>query len=152
MDRDYRREALKKVNPKAIAKTSLPDNDREYSLYELAIITRAAPARILGLKNKGHLGIGADADVAIYEKNANKEKMFEAPRYVIKGGEVIIEDGQFRREVFGKTLYVAPAYDRAIEKDVREFFKKYYTIEFENYGMQADHCLPNLQEIAAIGK
>ena len=59
MDREYRREALKKVNPKSIAKTVLPDLDREYSLSEIAVITRAAPARILGLKNKGHLGVGA---------------------------------------------------------------------------------------------
>ena len=32
--------------------------DRQYTLSEIAIITRAGPARILGLKNKGHLGPG----------------------------------------------------------------------------------------------
>jgi formylmethanofuran dehydrogenase subunit A len=147
MDREFRREALRKVNPKAIAKTSLPDHDREYSLFEIAIITRAAPARILGLMNKGHLGIGADADITIYDTNDDKEKMFNHPRYVIKEGEVIVEDGHIREESYGKTIYVVPAYDREIEKDIRLFFKKYYTIEFENYPVQAEHYLPRPQEI-----
>ena len=35
-------------------------------LSEIAIITSAGPARALGLKQKGHLGVGADGDVTIY--------------------------------------------------------------------------------------
>ena len=31
----------------------------------VAVITRASPARLLGLKNKGHLGVGADADITL---------------------------------------------------------------------------------------
>ena len=148
MDKEHRREALKKVNPKAIAKTSLPDHDREYSLSEIAIITRAAPARILGLKIKGHLGIGADADVTVYDKNEDKEKMFASPRYVIKEGQVLVEEGHIRRETYGRTLYVSPRYDSSIEKDIRDFFDKYYTIEFENYPVQLAHYLPRPEEIA----
>ena len=148
MDKEHRREALKKVNPKAIAKTTLPDHDREYSLFEIAIITRAAPARILGLKNKGHLGIGADADVTVYDKNEDKEKMFASPRYVIKEGQVLVEEGHIRRETYGRTLYVSPRYDSSIEKDIRDFFDKYYTIEFENYPVQLEHYLPRPQVIA----
>jgi formylmethanofuran dehydrogenase subunit A len=148
MDREYRREALKKVNPRAIAKTILPDLDREYSLFEIAIITRAAPARILGLKDKGHLGIGADADIAIYDKNDDKEKMFSVPRYVIKEGVVLAEDGEIRRETYGKTLFVSPQYDPDVEKDIRQYFDKYYTVEFENYPVQLEHYLPRRREIA----
>jgi formylmethanofuran dehydrogenase subunit A len=147
MDREHRREALKKVNPKAIARTTLPDQDREYTLFEIAIITRAAPARILGLQNKGHLGIGADADVTIYEKREDKERMFACPRYVIKEGRVLVEDGEIRQELFGKTLFVSPEYDPAVEKDIRDYFEKYYTIEFENYPVQMEHYLPRPQEI-----
>ena len=150
MDREYRREVLKKVNPRAVAKTTLPDQDREYSLFEIAIITRAGPARILGLKNKGHLGVGADADITIYDKNEDKEKMFASPRYVIKEGLVLVEDGHIRQENYGKTLFVSPGYDPAVEKDIREFFDKYYTIEFENYPVQTEHYLPRPQEIAVI--
>ncbi len=148
MDREYRRETLKRVNPKAIAKSSLPDQNREYSLYEIAIITRAGPARILGLKNKGCLSIGADADIAIYDKNEDKEKMFACPRYVIKEGQVLVEEGHIRREIFGKSLYVSPKYDPAVEKDIREFFKRYYTVQFENYPVQLEPYLPRPCEVA----
>jgi formylmethanofuran dehydrogenase subunit A len=149
MDREYRREALKRVHPKSIAKTVLPDLDREYSLFEIAIITRAAPARILGLKNKGHLGVGADADVTIYDKDDDREKMFSTPRYVIKEGVVLVEDREIRQETYGKTLYVFPQYDPHVEKYIREYFSKYYTVEFENYPVQMDYYLPRRQEIAA---
>jgi formylmethanofuran dehydrogenase subunit A len=148
MDREYRREAMKKVNQKAILKTALPDLDREYSLYEIAIITRAAPARILGLKNKGHLGIGADADITVYDKNDDQEEMFSVPRYVIKEGEIIVEDGTILQETFGRTYHVAPGYDAAVENDIREYFRKYYTIEFENYPVQLEHYLPRHREIS----
>jgi formylmethanofuran dehydrogenase subunit A len=147
MDREHRREALKKVNPKAISRTTLPDQDREYTLFEIAIITRAAPARILGLRNKGHLGIGADADVTVYDKHEDKELMFACPRYVIKEGNVLVENGEIRQEFFGKTLFVSPEYDPAVEKDIRDYFEKYYTIEFENYPVQMEHYLPRPREI-----
>jgi formylmethanofuran dehydrogenase subunit A len=150
MDREYRRERLKTVNLKAIGKTTLPDHDREYSLFEIAIITRAAPARILGLNNKGHLGIGADADVTIYDKQDDKEQMFACPRYVIKEGIVLVEEGHIRQETFGRTLYVSPRYDPAIEKDIRDFFDKYYTVEFENYPVQLEHYLPRPKQIATV--
>lgn len=147
MDRHYRREAMKKANPKAVAKTTLPDQDREYSLFEIAIITRAAPARILGLRRKGHLGIGADADVTIYDKHADKEKMFSSPRYVIKEGEILVEEGHIRQETYGRTLFVSPNYDPSVEKDIRDYFEKYYTVQFENYPVQLEHYLPRPQEI-----
>src|SRR5207248_9283662 len=84
MDRTYRQEVLKRVHPRVLERSTLKDLDREYSLYEIAVITRAGPARILGLKNKGRLGPGADADVTVYTPGPDKRAMFELPRYVIK--------------------------------------------------------------------
>jgi hypothetical protein len=38
------------------------------------MVTRAGQVKVLGLKGKGHLGVGADADVASYKiKRALKE-------------------------------------------------------------------------------
>ena len=79
---------------------------------EICIITRSGPARMLGLKHKGHLGPGADADVTIYTPDDNKQTMFELPRFVIKAGRVIVEQGEIREPTVGKTLHVAPDYDR----------------------------------------
>ena len=61
MDREFRREWLDKLNPRVRRHTTLHELDREYTLEEIAIITRAGQARALGLTDKGHLGAGADA-------------------------------------------------------------------------------------------
>lgn len=151
MDREFRREALKRVNQKAIAGTCLPDIDREYSLGEIATITRGAPARILGLERKGHLGVGADADISIYARSgdkSNKEEMFARPRFVIKDGEIVVEDGRLRCGIPGRTFCVAPEYDRAIEKDLKEFFREQYTIAFENYPVRVERYAHRPERIA----
>ena len=59
-------------------------------------MTRAAPARILGLADRGHLGVGAAADVVLYEPHADPEAMFAKPRYVFKDGEVVAERGEIK--------------------------------------------------------
>jgi formylmethanofuran dehydrogenase subunit A len=133
MDRTYRQDALKKCPPQVVERSTLAELDREYTLGEIAIITRAGPARILGLVNKGHLGPGADADITIYTPHENKEIMFETPRIVIKSGRVMIEDGEIRDPFIGKTLHVAPEYDRDVEADIQEWFEKYYSIRWRNY-------------------
>jgi formylmethanofuran dehydrogenase subunit A len=133
MDRTYRQDILKTVHPAVRENTALRDMDREYSLNEIAIVTRAGPARILGLPQKGHLGPGADADVTIYVSHENREQMFSLPRYVIKSGTVVVEDGEIREDLQGKTIHVAPEYDRAIESDIAEWFEQYYSVRFRNY-------------------
>ena len=71
MDEKFRHEEMKRVNQKALLKCSLPELKREYTLNEIAIITRAGPAKALGLESKGHLGVGADADITIYDVKKN---------------------------------------------------------------------------------
>jgi formylmethanofuran dehydrogenase subunit A len=66
MSKKAREYLLKTSHKKATSGSTLSDIDRELTFNEIAIMTRAAAARLLGLKDKGHLGIGADADVAIY--------------------------------------------------------------------------------------
>ena len=139
MDREYRREMLRTVNAKALAKTTLPDLDREYTLSEVAIVTRAAPARLLGLARKGHLGLGADADIAILHPGPDWQQVFSAPRYVIKDGAVVVEDGEIREPHDGRTYHVEPAYDAAILPELRKWFADFYTIEFENYPVEPEY-------------
>ncbi len=133
MDRTYRQDMLKAVPAKVREQSVLAELDREYSLSEIAIITRAAPARILGLKHKGHLGPGADADITIYTPDANQETMFELPRHVIKSGRIMVEHGEIREEIYGKTLHVAPEYDRDVEPDIQKWFEESYSIQWRNY-------------------
>ena len=112
MDREFRNEQIGRVNKKAMRRTMLLDDlDREYTLEEIAIITRAGPARLLGLRDKGHLGVGADADITIYDDREDREAMFEAPRYVIKDGRAVVEDGELREAGPGRLLRVGAEYD-----------------------------------------
>lgn len=139
MDATYRNDVLKRIHPDVINRCVLGDIDREYTLNEICIITRAGPAKILGLKQKGHLGVGADADITIYSPHENKEIMFEMPRYVIKSGEILIDECELKQQTFGKTFNVAPAYDVEVEADIADWFEQYYSVQFRNYPVSDDY-------------
>ncbi len=49
MDADYRQAWLEKLHPRVRSYTNLAEINREYTLDEIAIITRAGQARTLGL-------------------------------------------------------------------------------------------------------
>jgi formylmethanofuran dehydrogenase subunit A len=133
MDRNYRREMFARLPARVRERCVLPDLDREYTLNEIAIITRAGPARMLGLAHKGHLGVGADADITIYTPGPDIRAMFELPRYVLKAGQVIVEQGEIRRVPFGPTLHVSPECDGERLSDLRPWFEEHYTVSFDNY-------------------
>ena len=134
MDRAYRDEQIKRVNAKLLRGSALADGlAREYTLNEIAIITRAGPARLLGLTEKGHLGPGADADVTIYAQGGDSATMFATPRYVLKGGTLVVEEGQLRRAPAGRRLAVRPEYDDAVLPDLKRYFDQYASVSFENY-------------------
>ncbi|HEU4564493.1 MAG TPA: formylmethanofuran dehydrogenase subunit A [Gemmatimonadaceae bacterium] len=149
MDRAYRDEVLARANQKLLAGSALLDGlTREYTLGEIAIITRAGPARLLGLANKGHLAPGADADVTVYAREADIARMFSTPRYVVKGGRLVVEEGQLRRAPAGGRLTVRPAHDEEIVRAVGRFFERYGTVRIENYGLGAP---PRGEDDAVVG-
>ncbi|QDU43650.1 Formyltransferase/hydrolase complex Fhc subunit A [Symmachiella dynata] len=138
MDRERRRAVLDRVPSGVKERCSLADLDREYTLNEIAIVTRAAPAKMLGLTQKGHLGPGADADITIYTPDNDIQLMFELPRFVIRRGRVIVEQGEIRENVNGETLHVAPSFDPDAVDDIQNWFEQHYTIQFANYPVQED--------------
>src|SRR5207245_8707314 len=88
MDRRSRAAVLARAHPRLGERCGLAAIDREYSLDEIAVITRAGPARALGLAAKGHLAPGADADLVLYDPGRDPEAMFRTPVAVIKEGVV----------------------------------------------------------------
>ncbi len=87
-------------NRKELTNGELPRT--EYSLYNFAQITRTNPAKLLGLRTKGHLGAGADADIAIYDINENTEgkeleRRLGSCSCLVKGGKVVIKEGQLNK-------------------------------------------------------
>jgi formylmethanofuran dehydrogenase subunit A len=138
MDKTFRNEQLSRLNPDAAALSTLASIDREYSLYEIAIMTRAGPARILGLGDRGHLAPGAAADITVYEDLADREKMFAKPTHVFKDGELVAKDGKIVKVTRGNTHVVKPEFDRAIEKELEKYFDRYQTMRVGNFKIDDD--------------
>ena len=141
MDRSFRNDMLSTINKQAAAASILGSLDREYSLYEIAIMTRAAPARSLGLKNRGHLGAGASADITVYENLTNRQRMFAKPAFVFKGGELIVENGKIVKVVNGNTHTLRPEYDKSIERSLAKYFDQYQTVKLDNFKISNDEIL-----------
>jgi len=143
---------LKRCSKKGQKRSLLPTIDRELSLYELAIVTRAGQAKALGLASKGHLGVGADADIAIYNVNPEKidiaktykkvRRAFGNAAYTIKDGKIAVKDGEVVQHVDGKTMWcdVQTAEPVKIDDEMKRKFKEYWTVEYDNYPVY-DHYL-----------
>ena len=128
MSRDLRAQWLATLPAEAVAMTTLPAIAREYTWPEIAMMTRAAPARLLGFADRGHLAPGARADIAVYRPQPDTAAMFRAAALVFKDGVPIVRDGAALAPQFGRVLYVAPGYDRAIDARLGRFCDDIYGI------------------------
>jgi len=138
MDKSFRNDMFAKLNLDAQAMSTLSSIDREYNLYEIAIMTRAGAARLVGLHDRGHLGVGAGADITVYTNNADREKMFAKPDYVFKDGELVVKDGQVVKVTWGHTHTVKPEFDRGIEKEIKKYFDTYHTMNMEHFKISSE--------------
>jgi formylmethanofuran dehydrogenase subunit A len=133
-NKSFRNDMLATINPDAAALSTLGSLTREYSLYEIAIMTRAGAAKLLGLKDRGHLGEGAGADITVYTEQEDKEAMFAKPDYVFKNGELVVKNGEVIKVVWGNLHTVKPEFDRvAAEKDLKNYFDRYLTMKMDNF-------------------
>jgi len=152
MSRKSRRATLDRINGRARKRNALEDLDREYSLGEVATVTRAAPSRLLGLHAKGSLGVGCDADISIYNLDPRTDlsenykavrKAFRRAAYTIKGGEIVSRNGEILKSVFGQTHWVNSKISEDIKKstisDIHERFEQSYTVSFNNYGIEEEY-------------
>jgi len=145
MSKKAREKTLKKINRKARRKSLLPTIDREYTFQEIATITRAGQAKALGLKTKGHLGVGADADIAVYDVNPERvdppkeyklvRKAFSRAAYTVKNGEVVVKKGEIVKPVAGKTIWlrISLKSPMKVTEDLKARFREYWTVEYDNY-------------------
>ena len=109
-----------------------------------SVIVMPSDAPKLKIDNTRALG----AEVVLYDRwNEDREAMFELPRYVIKAGRVIVEDGEIREDTYGKSLHVAPEYDRDVEPDIKKWFEGSYSIQWRNYPVDKS-CLHDPEVVA----
>ena len=145
MSRVARERTIARISKRARRKSLLPNIEREYNFNDIAIVTRAGQAKALGLNQKGHLGIGADADIAVYAVNPKRidpskeykkvQKAFENSAYTIKGGEIVAKDGKILKSMKGKTIWVNVGLSSPMEfkPDLKRRFREYWSVEYENY-------------------
>jgi len=141
-----------KNSDKVIAATNLASIDRELTLYEIAQMTRAGPAKSLGLYDTfGGLAPGMDADVVVYDLNEDKikdaeeiEKAFSAADYVFKSGTLVVENGEVINNGNKRTLWVDAKVpmNEQVERDVQMKFLKFYSMNLNNYEV-SNHYVPN---------
>lgn len=158
MSKKRREEALRNVHDAINKRAIISSIDRELNWEDIAIMTRSAPAKILGLDKygKGHLGIGADADISIYgispeEDDPRKiQSALSHAKYTIKGGEIVVKDGEIVAVPEGRTYWVNPEFDGEATKDMLDDlavkFKEYYSVNLANYPVQ-DAYVPHPIEI-----
>lgn len=128
MDKSFRDEQFAKLHPDVVAQSGLGAITRELTLDEIAIMTRAAPARLLGLKDRGQLGVGAAADIAVYREHANRETMFTAPEHVFKDGVRVARSGVVTATPTGGIHFLEPAFDRSIEKTLADYAQRHLSV------------------------
>ncbi len=163
MSKKAREATLKRINKRSRSRSLLPSIDRELGFYEIAVMTRAGQAKALGLQKKGHLGVGADADIAIYNVDPEKidpsrkfrtvRKAFRKAAYTIKGGEIVSRHGEIVRHIDGATMWldVKVAEPAEITGNMKKRFKEYWTVEYENYPV-TDEYLKKPNPIAVEAK
>jgi formylmethanofuran dehydrogenase subunit A len=133
MDKSFRDDTFQRINADAQGASILPTITREYTLDDIAIMTRAGPARSLGLRDRGHLGVGAVGDITVYKDNPDREAMFATPAMVFKNGELVVRDGKVVKAVQGATHVARPEYDKGIEKSLTDYFDRFHTVRMENF-------------------
>ncbi len=166
MSNKKRQEEIKTLHEAVHKRTKIPGITRELDFNDIAIMTRAGSAKVLGLLDtKGHLGVGADADVSIYDikpdqidpsvEHAKIKSAFSSAAYTLKGGEIVVKDGQITATPMGRTFWVNASvpeqHTDEMKKDMRMKFKNYYSIQLANYMVQDAYVThPNVVKAGVI--
>jgi formylmethanofuran dehydrogenase subunit A len=154
MDKKSRDEMLDNMSKKADSQTQLRDIDRELSLNEICIMTRAGTAKSLGMKDRGHLGVGGIGDVSIYKLDPNNmdghtiEKAFSNAAYTIKDGQIVVKNGEITATPMGTTICAEGKIEDSIYEatldEVQLHWRDHYSINYRNYEL-GNHYTPKMK-------
>jgi formylmethanofuran dehydrogenase subunit A len=137
MDKEERDRALAELPSIARERTDIAAIEREMSLAEIATMTRAAPARLLGLSDRGHLAPGGRADIAIYRDEPDRTAMFSTAQAVFKDGLQVVEDGRILSWPRGRTITLSPAYDTAARRSADRYLEDRYGVSLGAFEVTA---------------
>ena len=165
---NYRRMEMienREVHKWAEKRTTLATLDREYDFYDIATISRAAPARIYGFTDRGALTPGYRADIAVYDINPNDidpsrqyaeiEQGFNVADYTIKDGQILVKDKEIVKVKESQNIWVnVKGWEQNEQKvidNIMPFFTQYYSVKWENYPVH-DHYVSNPIVVDVDGK
>ena len=137
-------------------RTTLATLDREYDFNDIAIISRAGPAKIYGFRDRGALTPGYKADIAVYDINPNEidpsrqyeeiEKGFSVADYTIKDGQILVKDKEIVKVKESQNIWVNvqgfEQEEQNVINKIMPFFTQYYSVKWENYPVH-DHYVSN---------
>ncbi|ATZ60854.2 MAG: formylmethanofuran dehydrogenase subunit A [Methanosarcinales archaeon Met12] len=163
MSKKERMDIAENIHPWALKRTGLGGIDKEYTFYELVIATSAGPAKAMGIsKTEGHLSIGAKANIAIWDvdpleidfsRDSAADKLSSAA-YTLKDGEVVVKDGEVVCAPVAPIERVLPQVEhdiqKVVEEEVKTKFKRYYTLQFENYMVDPELYLSKSDRIEVV--
>ncbi len=163
MNKKFRERTIEKINSKAKHIIILPSIDREYTLFETVIVTRSAPARIMGVKDGATIGIGKEANLAIYDLGDPERDLGENPvklikglssaNYNIKNGLIVMKNGVPVQDFNGVTYYSGGVNEsEELTELVDYYFKEYYTVEKENYIVQKGEVMHPVNVLEEVFK
>lgn len=155
MDRSFRETALNEINPDAAASSDLRGMDREYSLQDIATMTRSAPAGLLGLSDIGTLAPGSVADVIAYRDVPNREQMFKHPVLVMRRGQIVQPSAsdpssRDRRDLNKVTHTVRPCYERSSIEKLAKRHAEYASYRLERLMISDDELASQIGSHAVI--
>lgn len=147
MSQSVREQWITTVPAEAMAVSTLPSIKREYTWPEIAIMTRSAPAWLLGLDDRGHLGPGARADIAVYRPGGDIAATFRSAELVLKSGVVVIRKGEVVETVHGRVLTVRPDFDQAIERRLAAYHDAVYGVPHTVFDVPAATFTDRLERV-----
>ena len=138
MDYEFRLEKISKINQESLKFSFLKDIKRTYSIYDIAIMTRSSPAKILGLKDRGSLRDGCIADISVYDPKKKIDQMFQSAKYVFKNGNEIVRNGKILKYHKSSTIAVDIRYERSITKDLQSWVNRFYSLDVDDFKVNTD--------------
>ncbi|HXY57315.1 MAG TPA: formylmethanofuran dehydrogenase subunit A [Methylocystis sp.] len=149
MSADLRAQMMARLPADVLEQTTLPSIKREYTLYEIAQMSRSGAAKLFGFTDRGTLKVGAVADIAVYKDQRDKAGMFRKAAHVFKNGERIVKDGEVSHYVTGRRLHTRPSFDKAIEKRLDAYYDELYGLPRTIFDLPAA-ALPHHDAFAEV--
>ncbi|MBN2157072.1 MAG: amidohydrolase family protein [Candidatus Lokiarchaeota archaeon] len=116
----------------------LTQSNHELDLFDISRILSTNPAQIIGLDSrKGHLGVGADADIVCFQGNPENinETLFKDSEIVMKNGNIVKKRTNLITldKPLGKIFWTEGNYDPLKMDKLRPKKEKFYDKRFSMY-------------------